>query len=85
MTKFRGGILAVIIRRDIYQLEKINGDKLLLTFKDKVHVNVEGAKLLDADCIALSGNKKFQLIIESRNINSNITGGALNYLAKEAP
>ncbi|MCH2234635.1 MAG: hypothetical protein MK078_10310 [Crocinitomicaceae bacterium] len=86
MTKFKWKSLPpLVIRRDIYQLEKIAEDRLVITFRDKVQIEIEGAKLLDADCIALSGNKRFKLIIESRNINSNITGGALNYLAKEAP
>ena len=86
MTKFKWKSLPpLVIRRDIYQLEKIAEDRLVITFRDKVQIEIEGAKLLDADCIALSGNKRFKLIIESRNINSNITGGALNYLAKKAP
>ena len=46
---------------------------------------MEGAKLLDSDCVALSGGESYGIIIESRNISSNITGGALNYLAEHAP
>lgn len=75
----------MIIRRDIYQIEKLRNNLLAVTISDKVQIDVDGAKLLDEDCVAISSGEKYGVVFESRNINSSMTGGALNYLATEAP
>lgn len=72
------------IIREQYEIEKRETGTLLLTFRDKIKVELDHAIQIDKDCTALIQKNNFDLIIEARNINSYMTGEALNYLAKEA-
>ena len=71
------------LTRARYQLIKESSNMLILTFTDKVQITKEDAVQLDLDCLLLIPDDQFFLIIEARNLNSSMTGEALQYLAKE--